>query len=79
MISYILQRKYLYIKNSMCVWSWINFQEFPPLVIMIWACILRVGVLPHVTLLRVMSKSDFVVSCCDLVPVDFVHIRQQLC
>ena len=51
MISYILRRKYLYIKNSICVWSWINFKELHPVVIKIWACILRVGVLPHVTLI----------------------------
>ena len=47
------RRKYMYIKNSMCVWSWINFKKFHPLVIVkIWACILRVGVLPHVALSR---------------------------
>ena len=43
-----------YIMNSMCVWSWIKFKEFRPLVIKIRACILRVGVLPHVTLGRRM-------------------------
>ena len=43
MISYISWRKYLYIKHSICVWSWTNFKEFHPLVIKIWACILRVG------------------------------------
>ena len=40
----------IYINNSMCVWSWISFKEFQPLVFKMWACVLRVGVLPYVTL-----------------------------
>ena len=58
MMSYILRRWYLYINNSMCIWSWINFKEFHTLVIKIWACILRVGVLPHVSLISTVTLSD---------------------
>ena len=49
MISYILQRNYLYIKSSGGVWSWIK--KFNPYwLIEISAWIVRVGVLPLVTL-----------------------------
>ena len=68
MISYVLRRKYLYNTNSMCVWSWISFKEFYPLVIKIWACILRVAVLPYVTLPSCRSGRHNVcitrLSCC---------------
>ena len=57
MILYIIRRKYLYIKNLVCVWSWINFKEIHPLVIKIWACIPRVGVLLHVTVFMVFLTS----------------------